>query len=96
MKKYFKPIGSSLKSILKEHNLDDDYNEYYIITNWDKIVNSNIAKITSPIKLVNKVLTIKTKTESWKKELKIKKKHIISIINKSDKISKIEDINFIL
>lgn len=96
MEKYFKPIGGSLKNILKEHNLDDDYNEYYIITNWDKIVTPNIAKIASPIKLVNKVLTIKTKTESWKKELNIKKKQIISIINKSDKISKIEDIKFIL
>jgi predicted nucleic acid-binding Zn ribbon protein len=96
MEKYFKPIGGSLKNILKEHNLEDDYNEYYIITNWDKIVTSNIAKITSPIKLVNKVLTIKTKTESWKKELNIKKKHIISIINKSDKISKIKDVKFIL
>lgn len=96
MEKYFKPIGGSLKNILKEHNLDDDYNEYCIIKNWDKIVTSNIAKITSPIKLVNKVLTIKTKTESWKKELNIKKKQIISIINKSDKISKIEDIKFIL
>ena len=94
MKHKFKAISSTFEEIIRKYNLEESYYENYIISNWDKIVNSQLVKITKPLKLDKKVLTIQVKSESWKKELYNNKKTLHNLINSSLNQFKIADIIF--
>ncbi|HGY54344.1 MAG TPA: DUF721 domain-containing protein [Caldithrix abyssi] len=86
MKKSASRIDSVLQNILKQYQLEQKYENTYIIQFWQKIVPENINKICKPIDLKEGILTVKANTEAWKKEIKNNSKTLIKLIN--DKMGK--------
>lgn len=92
MNKKLVSIGESLKHILKDYNLEARFNEQFIVQNWTSIIKNPMVNILKPVRLEESVITLQAISESWKKEMMLKKKEIIKIINSSQDKIKIDDV----
>jgi len=95
MTKEFSSVPEQLRNLLKHYNLENSYAEYEIKENWNKIINKTLAAVTIPEKLENQTLTIRVKDEQWKKEIKSNIKELLTMINSSLKVVKIEQIELV-
>ena len=77
---------------MNEYGLDDQYLDNYMRANWSKIVNKALSAVAEPVKVKNRVLTIRTISEFWKRELDEKKDSLLKMINSTDIPERIEDI----
>ncbi len=82
MKKKAISIGSVLQNILKQYELEQQYNANYIIQFWKEIVPENIYKICYPVEIKEQTIIIKASTEAWRKEIINNKETLIQMINK--------------
>ncbi|MGD9899390.1 MAG: DUF721 domain-containing protein [Calditrichaceae bacterium] len=95
MRNDFKKINIALESILNNYNLKKDYEENLMFSKWSFLVGPQISKFSKPLKYENKILTISVNSDSWRAELKAKKKSLIEMINSSLETITVEDILFI-
>jgi len=95
MKKKASSVGSVLQTILKEYNLEQKYDNAYVIQFWEKLVPENIYKICTPVKIDNGELVIKAGTEAWKKELRNNSKILMQMINEKTNKTIITDLKVI-
>ncbi len=95
MRSDFKPINNALESILSKFNLKNSYEESLLFSRWSYLVGPQISKFSKPVKYENNILTINVNSDSWKAELKSKKKSLIEMINSSLDTITVEDILFI-
>lgn len=95
MKKNFKSITSTLQNIIKKYNLDESYAFDSIKNDWETIINKNIHKLVTPVKLENQILYLQVKTGYWKEEFDKLKIQIIEIVNSKIDPYKIIEIKFI-
>lgn len=82
MKKDFKPIQDTLENFLQKYHLKENYDIQYLNQHWSDILTKQLSKISEPVSLENKVLTVKVKSKLWRKELLQWEKNIIEKIRK--------------
>jgi len=82
LKKDFKPIQDTLENFLQKYHLKENYQSHYLYEHWSDILSKQVSKISEPVHLENKVLTIKVKSNTWSKELFKWEKSIIEKIQK--------------
>ena len=95
MKRKASSIGSVLQNILKQYELEQQYNINYIIQFWKEIVPEKIYKICHPVEIIDGTLNLKASTEAWRKEILNNKKTLIKMINDKTEKAIITDIKVI-
>jgi predicted nucleic acid-binding Zn ribbon protein len=95
MSKEFSSVNEQLKRLLKNYRLEQQYAEYEIKENWEKLLNKQLAGVTIPQSLENKVLTISVTNELWKKEIFARKKELLEMLNSSLESIKLENIKIV-
>jgi len=81
MKSKFIPVQNPLKNLLTKSGLEEVYFFSFLKKNWTEILNPNLAKVSLPEKLENKVLTIKVNSDLWKKEFLDRQELLVEMVN---------------
>ncbi|MBN2425644.1 MAG: DUF721 domain-containing protein [Calditrichaceae bacterium] len=88
----FERISTALHNILKNYQLESEYQEQLIIKYWDQMVDQRITSVARPVSLKNGVLELQALSASWKKELINNKDNLLKMINDSINQIKITEI----
>ncbi len=88
----FSPLKEHLGKLLKEYQLENPFTEYEMKHHWDTYVPKQIAKVSTPEKIENGILYIRVSNGLWKKEINIRKKELLQMINKALFSEKIKEI----
>ena len=88
-------ITSTLNNILKQYNMEKDYKETFIKEHWNKLLNSQISKVSKPVSFNRGLLTLEVESKQWKQEFKNNKESLLKMINESFGNIEIKDIGFI-
>jgi predicted nucleic acid-binding Zn ribbon protein len=95
MKSKYMPVQKSLKNLLTKNGLEEVYYFSFLKKNWSNILNPNLAKVSLPAKLEDKILTIKVNSDLWKSEFLERLSLLVKMINKKLDDYKIENIEII-
>lgn len=95
MKSNFKPLGAILQNIVQKHRLENEYRLHKLQKDWDTLVNQQIAKISEPVSMEGKVLTVKVQSDEWRTEINKYSEEMVEIINNNLDDFEVEYINFI-
>jgi len=95
MKSKYVPVQNPLKNLLTKSGLEEVYFFSFLKKNWAEVLNPNLAKVSLPAKLEEKVLTIKVNSDSWKNEFLDRRSLLIKMINEKLDDYQIENIEII-
>jgi len=85
-------LNTIINDYFKTKKRSNDYNKYYIYTNYEKIVGKSISKNTKIKNIRNGVLYIHCRNSVWTNELNNLKEELIKKFNESVKTDLIKDI----
>ena len=88
-------IARALKKFIKKQGIEKEINQQKAIDVWAEAVGKKIKEQTEPVEVRFGVLTVRTSSPAWRKELQFHKKSIIDSINKRLKKTTIKDVRFI-
>ncbi len=74
-------LGGVIERLLKAYGLEDGYYAAAMITHWEKMMGTAVARHTRELKLKDGVLTIKLESASLRQELSYAKEKIAERIN---------------
>ncbi len=74
-------LGEVIQDFLKESGWQKKLDEVYLITQWDKLLGSNLAKYTEEVFISNEVLHIRLNSSTLRQELSYKKSDLIKELN---------------
>ena len=74
-------LGEVIQDFLKESGWQKKLDEVYLITQWDKLLGSNLAKYTEEVFIQNDVLHIRLNSSALRQELSYKKTDLIKELN---------------
>jgi predicted nucleic acid-binding Zn ribbon protein len=89
------PLKECIDELLEVYKLKGRLNHAHVITSWEKIMGSPIAKRTSTIYFQDKKLFVKLTSAPLKQELSFSKSKILQMINADLGEKFVEDIVFI-
>ncbi len=95
MKRGFSPLKEHLGKLLKEYQLEHPFTEFELKQNWSVCVPKQIATVTTPEKVENGVLFIRVTNDLWKKEINIRKKELMKMINSALSSEKIKELRIL-
>lgn len=76
-------LGSVLDKLIQLYQLDDKIKENEALARWPEIVGPAISAVTTPIRVKDGVLYIKTKNDVWRNEIYYQKFQILQKIEKT-------------
>lgn len=74
-------LGEVIQDFLKESGWQKKLDEVHLITQWDKLLGSNLAKYTEEVFIQNDVLHIRLNSSTLRQELSYKKTDLIKELN---------------
>ena len=74
-------LGEVIQDFLKESGWQKKLDEVCLITQWDKLLGSNLAKYTEEVFIQNDVLHIRLNSSTLRQELSFKKTDLINELN---------------
>ena len=90
-----KSINTVLDSFLNNSGLSSGVNQQKAMEFWSEIVGDKIAENTEAVSVKHGVLFVKASSSTWSQELQLKKKEVLSKINKRIGKKTITDLRFI-
>jgi predicted nucleic acid-binding Zn ribbon protein len=75
-------VGEAIKQLLKQYHIEQKFDEASIVTSWEKLVGSAIAKRTKKVFVRNRVLFVELTSPSLKHDLNYSKTHILELFQK--------------
>ena len=88
------PVGSVLASLMEELGLGKKLKQYEAVRIWKEVVGERIANVATPTKIINGTLIVKVEKSTWRNELSLLKREIISKLNAALKEEIVKDIRF--
>jgi len=88
-------ISVGLKQILKKSGMDKKLREQRILDDWMQLVGDNVAKVSKPERITDKVLFVRVKSMTWRTELLFQQKAILQRIAEHVGKDIVNDIRFI-
>jgi len=76
-------LGSVLDKLIQLYQLDDKIKENEALAKWPEIVGPGISAVTTPIRVKDGTLYIKTKNDVWRNEIYYQKFQILQKIEKT-------------
>ena len=89
------PINTVLDNFLNNSGLSSGVNQQKAMEFWSEIVGDKIAENTEAVSVKHGVLFVKANSSTWSQELQLKKKEVLSKINKRIGKKTITDLRFI-
>jgi predicted nucleic acid-binding Zn ribbon protein len=93
-KKNPRPLNNVLADLCGTIGMKDAYEQFRIVTVWEKVVGETIARVTKIEKIYNGDLYVKVRNPSWRMELNFRKKEITERINEETEKKTIKNIIF--
>ncbi len=90
-----KHIHQVISRAIKKTGLEQVLNQQEVLDRWGEVVGKKISENSEAIKITNGVLSVKTKSPTWRQELQLQKTEIIKKINYELEKKIIKDIRFI-
>ena len=88
------PVGTLLASLMEELGLGKKLKQYEAVRIWQEVVGERIAKVATPTKINNGILVVKVEKSTWRNELSLLKREIITKLNSALKEEVVKDIKF--
>lgn len=76
-----KIIGDIIKETIADLGIQETIKKHRVITEWDQLVGTAIARVAEPTRISRGRLFIKVKNDVWRNELFYRKEEIINAIN---------------
>lgn len=92
---HLEKIGGILQSFLSDRGYSSICNEFDVINNWKEIVGSDVASISTCIKVENSILYVVVSNASWRHEMFFLKAEILKKIKNIYACNSINDILFL-
>lgn len=89
-----KDIGTSIQELVDGLGIRQKIVEYDAVLQWESIVGEHIAKAASAVRIVKGVLFVKVKTSTWRNELNLRKREIMTTLNSALGHEVVKDIKF--
>ena len=87
-------LGDALDELIEKLGIRKKLREQDVFTLWAEAVGERIAKVTTPVRIVQGTLFVGVKTGPWRNELTMRKKEIIDRLNSSLSEVIVRDIKF--
>lgn len=75
-------VGDAIKELLKQYHIDGKFDEANIVSSWERLVGTPIAKRTKKVSIRNQVLFVELTSPSLKHDLNYSKTHILELFQK--------------
>ena len=89
------PLKKSIRDAIKKTGIETAIKQESAVFLWEEIVGEAVANTTKAVGVEKGVLTVKTKSPTWRQELHMQKKEILDKINKKIGPKAIKEIRFI-
>jgi len=76
-----KTLGEAIEGLIRELGLGGKLKEYDAVLRWEEAAGPHIAKVTAAEKIQHGVLTVRVNNATWRYELTMRKKDLITKIN---------------
>ncbi len=87
-------FGGVLNRLLKAYGLEDGYHAAAVITHWEKLMGTAVARRTKQVKLDKGTLTIYLESASLRQELSYSKEKIAEKINAEMDMNLVQRVEF--
>ena len=89
------PISISLSELIRKEDWKSGIAEGNLFSEWNAIVGADIAEHSTPITILEGVLTIQTSTTAWATQLRLLSPDLLKTIQKSAPGALVEDLKVI-
>ena len=89
-------VSTLLSRITNEQGWRQQLDTHSLFLHWDKLVDKTISVHARPLKIVGNVLWLEVANSAWMQQLQFQKIQLLEIVNKSLRLSRLEDIRFTL
>lgn len=87
-------VGDVIDVFMHQYGLKKKYQEYKVLSSWEKIVGPMIAKGTDDIRIINGTLFAKINSASLRSELNFMKASLVKRINEEAGMELIKEVIF--
>ena len=87
-------LGDVIRQWLKQSNMEEKITEVRINASWEKIMGSDIQKLTEKLVYRKKVLTVYLRSAPLREELSMAKTKIVQMINKEAGSNVVDEVIF--
>lgn len=88
------PLGAALEKLVDGLGIKKKLHEYDAVVYWENAVGTQIAKMTTATRVTQGTLFVQVKTSTWRNELTLRKKEIITKLNTFIGSEIVKDIKF--
>lgn len=89
-------VASLLSGITNKQGWRQQLDIHSIFLHWEKLVDTSTSTHARPLKIVHNVLWLEISNSAWMQQFQFQKIHLLEILNKSLRLSRLEDIRFTL
>ena len=89
-------VSTLLSKITSEQGWRQQLDTHSLFLHWDKLVDKTTSTHARPLKIVGNVLWLEIANSAWMQQLQFQKVQLLEIVNNSLRLSRLEDIRFIL
>ena len=89
------PLKEAIESLLRVYQLQNKYDETYIVAHWEEIMGKPIAARTTKVFIKDKKLFLGLDSAPLKKELLMAKQKMIELLNKTAQQDIITEVVFL-
>jgi predicted nucleic acid-binding Zn ribbon protein len=76
-----KPLSAALDELVGGLGIKKRLQEYDAVVYWENVVGEQIAKMTTATRITQGTLFVRVKTSTWRNELTLRKKEIMTKLN---------------
>ena len=89
------PLATSLEELINKKDWNSGIAEGNLFAEWPTIVGADIAEYSTPITILDGVLTIQTRTTAWATQLRLLSPDLLKTIQKSAPGALVEELKVI-
>ena len=89
-------VSTLLARITNEQGWRQQLDTHSLFLHWDKLVDKTTSTHVRPLKIVGNVLWLEVANSAWMQQLQFQKIQLLELVNKSLRLSRLEDIRFTL
>lgn len=78
----FQTMGQAIRTLLNSYKIESRFDEATLITSWERLVGTPIAKRTKKVFIKDKILFVEFKSPSMKNDFLLHKSKILEVFQK--------------
>jgi predicted nucleic acid-binding Zn ribbon protein len=78
----FQSVGQAIRNLLNSYNLSSRFDEANLVSSWERLVGTPIAKRTRKIYIRNRVLFVEFDSPSMRHDFEFHRDHVLELFKK--------------